>query len=120
MALPGLLRAGEKLTARLLNAIIGELRARTLRAGPGIRLTRTPSGTTVSAAARTGCGARSGHSAAVVYINGGDSWRFDGSTPDGDEDIFTLAWTTADDIQPGTPVVALRTEDVATGHSQGS
>lgn len=118
--IPGELKKGDKLTADWLNKLVREAVSRTLRAGPGIRLTRTPSGTTVSAAAVTGRGARSGHPAAVVYINGGDSWRFDGSTPDGDEDIFTLAWTTADDIQPGTPVVALRTEDVTTGHSQGS
>lgn len=50
--LPRHLSAGTALSANWLNRLLDALRARELRAGPGIRLTRTPSGTTVSAAAQ--------------------------------------------------------------------
>jgi len=49
--LPARLSPGQRLTAHWLNRLLDFLRARELRAGPGIRLARTPSGTTVSAAA---------------------------------------------------------------------
>lgn len=48
--MPHTLARGDELPAAWLNRILSALRSRELRAGPGIRLTRTPSGTTVSAA----------------------------------------------------------------------
>ena len=48
-ALPDRLGRGTTLTAHWLNRLLDWCRSRELRAGPGIKLTRTPSGTTVSA-----------------------------------------------------------------------
>lgn len=50
--LPNRLSPGQRLTAHWLNRLLDYLRSRELRAGPGARLTRTPSGTTLSLAAR--------------------------------------------------------------------
>lgn len=49
--LPRRLAAGVSLTAAWLNRLLDYLRSRELIAGPGIRLSRTPSGTTIAAAA---------------------------------------------------------------------
>lgn len=46
--LPRRLSAKTNLSANWLNRLLDWCRARDLKAGPGIRLTRTPSGTTVS------------------------------------------------------------------------
>ena len=48
--LPRRLAAGVTLTAAWLNRLLDYLRSRELFAGPGIRLSRTPSGTTISVA----------------------------------------------------------------------
>lgn len=48
--LPARLSPGQRLTAHWLNRLLDYLRARELRPGPGIKLTRTPSGTTIGAA----------------------------------------------------------------------
>lgn len=52
--LPRRVSQGDRLTAHWLNRLLDFLRARELRAGPGIKLTRTPSGTTISARRRPG------------------------------------------------------------------
>ena len=49
-ALPHPLSAGQALTARWLNRLLDALRSRELRAGPGLEIKRTASGTTVSLA----------------------------------------------------------------------
>ena len=49
---PAELRKGDKLTADWINQLVREAVARTLNAGPGLRKTRTPSGTTLSLAPR--------------------------------------------------------------------
>lgn len=118
MALPGLLKAGQPLSAGWLNGLVAEMRARTPRAGPGMRLTRTPSGTTFTADAGGRPAART-VVAAVVHADHGDPWGFSGETPDGTEDIYMLCLTSEEDIEDGTPLVALRTVDVAAAHSQG-
>ena len=46
--LPPRLSAGQTLSAAWLNRLLAWLRSRDLRAGPGARLARTPSGTTIS------------------------------------------------------------------------
>lgn len=46
--LPHTVSRGQTLTADWLNRLLSALRSRELRAGPGIRLSRTPSGTTIS------------------------------------------------------------------------
>ena len=52
--LPARLSPGQRLTAHWLNRLLDFLRARELRAGPGIKLTRTPTGTTLSLARAAG------------------------------------------------------------------
>ena len=53
-ALPERLGRGVALTAHWLNRLMDWCRSQELRAGPGIKLTRTPTGTTVSAIAHAG------------------------------------------------------------------
>jgi hypothetical protein len=62
--LPERLSPGQRLSAHWLNRLLDYLRARELRPGPGVHLTRTPSGTTIgttrgpaaaAAAADDGC-----------------------------------------------------------------
>ena len=48
--LPDRLSPGQRLSAHWLNRLLDYLRSRELRAGPGARLDRTPSGTTLSLA----------------------------------------------------------------------
>lgn len=48
--LPNHLSPGDKLPASWLNRLVDHLKGARLNAGPGLRLTRTPSGTTVSIA----------------------------------------------------------------------
>lgn len=48
--LPHDLSQGQALTARWLNRLLAFLRSRELRAGPGLDMRRTPSGTTLSLA----------------------------------------------------------------------
>ncbi len=59
--LPRRLSQKTALSANWLNRLLDFLRSRDLRAGPGIKLTRTPSGTTVSAA-----GARDGGTSGIA------------------------------------------------------
>ena len=74
--LPGELKKGDRLTADWLNRLVREEVARTLKAGPGVRINRTPSGSTISA---TGHSAR----AAAAPAESDFPWRVT-ATPDGE------------------------------------
>ena len=47
--MPNRVSPGDRLSAHWLNRLLDYLRSITLRPGPGVRITRTPSGTTISA-----------------------------------------------------------------------
>ena len=77
--LPRRLAAGVSLTAAWLNRLLDYLRSRELIAGPGIRLSRTPSGTTISAGAAAGAAAAAAPDVvpAVVTSGSGGVYRVD-------------------------------------------
>lgn len=52
--LPDKLQRGQVLTASWLNRLLDAVRARTVSAGPGVRVARSPAGTTVCAVAAPG------------------------------------------------------------------
>lgn len=64
-ALPERLGRGTTLTAHWLNRLLDWCRSHEILAGPGIKLTRTPTGTTVSAALGSGCGSTSRRTSVV-------------------------------------------------------
>lgn len=75
--LPEELKKGDRLPAGWLNRLVREILSRTLSAGPGIRIIRTPSGSTISA---------TGHSRPQAAAGTPDidfPWRVT-ATPDGD------------------------------------
>ncbi len=69
--LPARLSPGQRLSAHWLNRLLDFLRARELRPGPGIKLTRTPSGTVVSLAATTRRSSRLAGDAVIGVVQGG-------------------------------------------------
>ena len=72
------LRPGDVITADWLNQLAAEVQRLRLSAGPGLRLSQTPSGTTISAVAAP----RHAESAAPLGYPYGEQWNF-GITIDG-------------------------------------
>lgn len=78
--LPRRLSPGTTLSANWINRLLDYLRSRDLRAGPGIKLTRTPSGTTISAAPGADAGPDE-PDAFVLRITSGSAGVYTGEKP---------------------------------------
>lgn len=119
--IPGELRKGDRLTADWLNALVREAVARALSAGPGIRITRTPSGSTISstARARPGRGGLGEVSAKVVRVGSGsysDGMYSGTDVLSGDSVRFCLpVWSQTSELPSGTRILALEVESGVTG-----
>lgn len=74
-ALPERLGRGTTLTAHWLNRLLDWCRSHEILAGPGIKLTRTPTGTTVSAAPGSGCGSTSRRTGVVPVVTKEGSYK---------------------------------------------
>lgn len=117
--IPCELRKGDRLTADWLNKLVREAVSRTLSAGPGIRINRTPSGSTISATgrARPGAGGGRGVSAKVVTIGSYEEGMYSGTDVLGGESVRLClpVWSQEGELPSGTRILALEVEADVTG-----
>ena len=115
-ALPERLGRGVALTAHWLNRLLDWCRSQELRAGPGIKLTRTPSGTTINLSAGPSAGPRAPADAcpAVVRQSSGvpgvyDVWLYPAGIGKPGRSAATVSVTefgVENDLPSGTIVLA--------------
>lgn len=112
------LRKGDRLEASWLNRMVRAIVARTVNAGPGLRATRTPAGTTLSLAAPSRAQGGEG-GAAVCRVTGSGAGLVLGRLPSGQRLMaFLVTFAPGADAYPpdGSLVLAV---PVAAGYVPG-